>query len=397
MKHSFSVLFIGLLAIFSTQIVLAAPPADIQDEAKNSFIFQFSSGVDVGDMPALAATLTREYQGSLRHVFTNVLQGFSATMSRASAIDLVRDPDNKVDGFVNNGLARVPGAGGSGGAKGGKGGGIGRPQPDVGQIESWGVGVIGSRPATGDKVTRHAWIIDTGIDDSYSETELNIGEGANFVSKGKDTTDDTNGHGTHIAGILAAIDNNTGVLGVAAGATVHPVRVLHNSLWGTTDDIYAGAEFVAGRISAYKNKAATRKDVHVVNMSLTIEWANEDPAAIALFDSVIREIADTASVAVCAGNYSADVSLYTPAYIVDHPNVYTVASIDNAGLLASNSNYGPQIDFVAPGVAIESLKPGGGTWFFSGCSMATPHVAGILLFQEPAEGDDSSGYPLATF
>ena len=132
-------------------------------------------------------------------------------------------------------------------------------------------------------------------------------------------------------------------------------------------------------------------------MSLTIEWALEDQAAIALFDSVIRAIADTASVAVCAGNDNTDVSSYTPAYIVDHPNVYTVASIDNAGFLASDSNYGPQIDFVAPGVAIESLKPGGGTWFFSGCSMATPHVAGILLFQEPAEGDASSGYPLATF
>lgn len=389
MRKYFFVLFASLVVGYSAQSTLAAPPPEIQNEANNSFIFRFSSSVAVSEMPVLAASLSHAHNGSLRHVFTHTVKGFSAAMSHADAVNLVSE-HSEVTQFVNNGVGHVPG--GSGGAKGAKGG-KGKPQakPDS-QIVSWGVSVVGnSHDATSDGITRHAWIIDTGIDDYYQGSELNIGEGVNFVTKGKDTTDDTNGHGTHIAGILAAIDNDTGVLGIAAGATVHPVRVLHNNLYGTVDAIIAGVDYVAGKIQTdYPD------DKHVVNMSLTVEIAGQEEAA-AMLDSVIATVANTGvNFAVCVGNESTDASLYAPANLF-HDNVYTVASIDEAGNLASDSNYGPEIDFVAPGVAIESLKPGGGTWFWSGCSMATPHVAGILLFQTPVGHNTSTGYDLASF
>ena len=389
MKKYFYVLFISLTVGFSAQSSMAAAPPEIQNEANNSFIFQFSPSVAVSEAPELAASLTRAHNGILRHVFTHALKGFSADMARADAISLVND-SSEVTRFMNNGVGHVPGdTGKAEGAKGGKG----KPQPNSdGQKVSWGVAVVGnSHDATSDGITRHAWIIDTGIDDYYQGIELNIGEGVNLVAKGKDTIDDTNGHGTHIAGILAAIDNDTGVLGIAAGATVHPVRVLHNNLWGTVDAIIAGVDYAAGKIqNDYPG------DKHVINMSLTVGIAGQEEAA-AMLDSAIATVANAGvNFAVCAGNDGTDASLYAPANLLIS-NVYTVASIDEAGNLASDSNYGPEIDFVAPGVAIESLKPGGGTWFWSGCSMATPHVAGILLFQTPIGHATNTGYDLASF
>lgn len=380
-----------LLAILglSAQGALAAPPAEIQTEAQNSFIFTFSDAVASSDIAALAASLSAAYHGTLRHVFTNTIHGFSATMSRADAEALIND-NLEVSELVNNGVAHVPGSGAQGGAKGGA---KGKPTANGDeQAQSWGVTVVGgSHDATADRITRHAWIIDTGIDDFYDGTELNIGEGINFVSKGKDTTDDNNGHGTSIAGIIGAIDNNTGLLGVAAGATVHPVRVLHNNLWGTVDDIISGVDYVAGKIGDFP-----ANDKHVVNMSLTVEIAGQEKVA-ALLDVAVNSLADSGiPFAVCAGNDGNDVSKYTPAYL-PHPNVYTVASIDEDINLATDSNQGPEIDFVAPGVHIDSLKPGGGTWFWSGCSMATGHVTGILLFQTPYGIPNTTGYPLASF
>ena len=116
-------------------------------------------------------------------------------------------------------------------------------------------------------------------------------------------------------------------------------------------------------------------------MSLTIEVATNDAGLVGVFNGLLADLAGLAPVAVCAGNDNADVTGYTPANS-DHDNVYTVASIDSTFNLASDSNDGEGINFVAPGVGIESLKPGGGTWFWSGCSMATPHVAAILLINQ---------------
>jgi subtilisin family serine protease len=406
MKHHVFVLFIVLG--LSAPSALAGPPPEIQAEAQNSFIFTFDASVAISDIPAMAASLTAAYHGTLRHVFTHAITGFSATMSRTDAEALIND-NPEVSGLVNNGVARVPNTGAEGGAQGGIKG--KPPADDDEQVQSWGVAAVGGAcnatyneepdstslcPLTDigiNNITRHVWIIDTGIDDYYSDNELNIGEGENYVTKGKDTTDDVNGHGTHIAGIIAAIDNDTGVLGIAAGATVHPVRVLHKNLWGFVDDIIAGVDYVAGRVGDYPN------DIHVVNMSLTVERDIQEDAANML-DAAVYTLADSGvNFAVCAGNDADDVSLYSPAHLAStHNNIHTIASINEDGDLASDSNYGPEISFVAPGVTIESLKPGGGTWFWSGCSMATAHVSGILLFQQPPnEQSSNTGYPLAGF
>lgn len=392
MKHLFTRLVIGLLYIVSVHVVMADPPADILNQAKNSYIFTFDAAVTTEQAPTLAASLTEEYGGTLRHVFTTVLHGFSATMSYDNALLLVSE-NATVAGFVNNGIGHVPGAEGSAGAKGGKGN-KGKPQPSSsGQHESWGIGVVGSQDVNA--TTHHAWIIDTGISDYYAGNELVIDTGVNFVTKGQDTTDDTNGHGTAVAGIIAAMDNQTGMLGVAAGATVHPVRVLHKSLWGTVDDIIKGVDYVAQHIGDYPGAK------QVVNMSITVEIAGQEEQA-ALLDEAIENAIDHTHVkfAVCAGNQGTDVSLYTPAYLGNDPKygkyIFTIASVDQDLAIASDSNLGDAIDYVDPGVYIETLKPGGGTWYWSGCSMATPHVAGILLLQNEPSNGGVYGYPLAT-
>ena len=390
MKHPFSHLIIGLVVAFTAQATLAN---EAQTEASNSYIFLFEDSVDSMDIEGLAASLTTSHNGSLRYVYSNTIKGFSADISRDDATSLVNNNQGIVDRFVDNGVVSFNAAGGA--KKGVK--------FTADEISSWGATFVGSQDATAGSIERHAWIIDTGIDDYWGDKDLKIGEGANFVLKGQDTTDDVNGHGTHIAGILAAKNNDTGVLGVAAGATVHPVRVLHKNLWGTTDAIMKGVDYVAEMIGddAYKD------DIHVVNMSLTMEIAGQEDT-VGVIELAINKLTDYGNndvkVAVCAGNDGTYAGDYSPARMsmLPNSNVYTVASIAQGPSLASDSNYGaPPISFVAPGVAIESLKPGGGTWFWSGCSMATPHVAGILLFGTPNPNEtvssDGIDYDIAGF
>lgn len=224
-----------------------------------------------------------------------------------------------------------------------------------------------------------AWIIDSGIDLDHPDLNVDTTRGANFVSKGKSTFDDGNGHGTHVAGILAAIDNDIDVVGVAAGATVVPVRVLNNGNWATYDDMIAGIDYVA----------ANANTGDVANMSI---WAHEHVESL---HSAAIGLATIVPFVVIAGNDGEDINLSPsePAH-VEHPNLYTVSAVDLNGSFAYFSNYGyidsvncsandpylcAAVDIAAPGQNITSLQPGGGlaTWY--GTSMAAPHVAGVIL------------------
>jgi subtilisin family serine protease len=224
-----------------------------------------------------------------------------------------------------------------------------------------------------------AWIIDSGIDVDHPDLNVDVSRGANFVSKGKSTIDDGNGHGTHVAGTLAAIDNDIDVVGVAAGATVVPVRVLHNSNWATYDDMIAGIDYVA----------AMAQPGDVANMSI---WAHEHVES--LHQATIG-LAEVIPFVVIAGNDGDDINLSPsePAH-VEHANLYTVSAVDFNGEFTDFSNYGDSnsddcsakdpypcaaVDIAAPGQDVTSLKPGGGLATWNGTSMAAPHVAGVIL------------------
>jgi subtilisin family serine protease len=327
----------------------------VVEDAARSYIFVFKDGVGPADAPGLAQRMTAEHGASVRHVFTNTIRGFSANISAQGAAALAaRNPN--IAYYEPNGVAFAlakPGGGGGGG-----------------QVIPWGITRVGgSRDGTG----RHAWIIDTGID--LDHPDLNVGAGGCFIRSGC-SPDDGNGHGTHVAGTIAARNNGQDVVGVAAGATVHPVRVLGNSGSGTWDGIVAGIDFVAANASAGD----------CANMSLGGSGHIQ-----ALHDAVVAAAQQGINFALAAGNESTDANTKEPAHI-NGANVWTVSAVDSTDKFASFSNYSnPPVDFAAPGVSVLSTKKGGGTTTMSGTSMAAPHVCGILLFGNPrADGSAKS-------
>jgi len=231
-----------------------------------------------------------------------------------------------------------------------------------GQQTPWGITRVGGFSSG---TAKTIWVIDTGVDLDHPDLIVDLSRSKTFVSIGKDSrnADDGHGHGTHVAGIVAAVDNTVGVVGVAAGAAVVAVKVLNSQGSGTYSDVIAGVDYVAGN--------AALGDV--ANMSLG------GPASDALDAAVLRAADKGIFITIAAGNSSDDANKYSPAR-VNHTYVFTVSAFDSTDTFASFSNYGnPPIDFSAPGVSILSLWKGGTTKVLSGTSMAAPHVGGILL------------------
>jgi subtilisin family serine protease len=181
----------------------------------------------------------------------------------------------------------------------------------------------------------------------------------------KTTPDDGNGHGTHVAGIIAAKNNETYTIGVAAGAEVVAVRVLDRGGSGLWSWVIAGVDYVA------QNAATT----DVANMSLGGSYNLSVNAAV-------TNASEKCPFTVAAGNESDDASNHSPASAStsNADKVYTISATNSSDGFAWFSNWGnPPVDFAAPGVSILSLWKGGGTKTLSGTSMAAPHVAGLLL------------------
>jgi subtilisin family serine protease len=232
------------------------------------------------------------------------------------------------------------------------------------QTTPWGITRVGGATASNGT----AWVIDTGIDLDHPDLNVDTQRSAVFVSRGpgSGSPDDGNGHGTHVSGTIGAIDNDIDVVGVAAGATMVAVKVLDDRGSGTYSDVISGIDYVAANASAGD----------VANMSL----GGSPSDAV---DDAVRNAADQGIYfAIAAGNDGDDANNYSPAR-VEYNNVWTVSATDDSDTFASFSNWSgptePPIEFAAPGVDILSLWADGGTDTISGTSMASPHVAGVLL------------------
>lgn len=222
-----------------------------------------------------------------------------------------------------------------------------------------------------------AWIIDSGIDLTHPDLNVDASRAFNAFTSGKDgqSANDGNGHGTHVAGTVAARNNNVGVIGVAPGATVIPVKVLDSRGSGSYSGVIAGVDWVR----------ANGKAGDVANMSLG------GPVSQALDDAIITAAKDGVKFVLAAGNESADANNSSPAR-ANGVNVYTISAMDINNKFASFSNFGnPPIDYVAPGVAIKSTWKGGGYNTISGTSMASPHAAGVLLLGAPRTDGNVTG------
>lgn len=228
----------------------------------------------------------------------------------------------------------------------------------------WGVKRTGADDGTGKRV----WIIDTGVDTDHPDLNVDKTLSRSFITN-ETSVEDRNGHGTHVAGIIGALNNTTGVLGVASGVTIIALKALNNEGEGNTSALiralnYVGQNAVAGE---------------VVNMSLGSDTVS------ASLDNAVSTLASRGILfAIAAGNDTKKASLTSPAR-VNNPNVYTVSAIDSTGRFASFSNFGNDVvDIAAPGVRIVSTFSEGRYARLSGTSMAAPHVAGILVVKGKA-------------
>ena len=232
----------------------------------------------------------------------------------------------------------------------------------------------------------HVAVIDTGITLDHPDLKNNIAGGKNCSSG--TSYKDGNGHGTHVAGTIAALDNSLGVVGVAPEAKLWAVRVLNNSGSGTWSSVICGLDFVTSKAPANGGP------ITVANMSLGGGGASDNNCGYtnndALHKAICRARDAGVTVVVAAGNSGADATKSVPA-AYDDAVITVSALVDTNGAsggggpstsygvddtFASFSNWGAPVDIGAPGVNIYSTWLKSGYRSISGTSMSSPHVAG---------------------
>lgn len=234
----------------------------------------------------------------------------------------------------------------------------------AGQQTGWGVTTIKANKAwnlnyngKGVKIG----IIDTGVDTAHKD--LNVAGGKSFI-EGRTSYRDNNGHGTHVAGIIGALDNKIGMIGVAPKSELYALKALDNDGTGYVSDVIEAINWCID------------KKMDIINLSMGI---NED--IFYLEDAVNRAAAAGIVVVAAAGNEGKNKINY-PAH---YPSVIGTGALKTNTSLASFSNRGSGITVTAPGYKIYSTLPGGfGT--YSGTSMAAPFVAGTLALYKQATG-----------
>jgi subtilisin family serine protease len=371
--------------------------------------------------PGIPQDAVLRAHGLVARVRWQIVNGFVANMPDAAANGLRGDPFVRLvtPDVVVRAFARPPSGGGG---KGGKGGG-GTPPPSCPDTSSalslpeeipTGVQRIGAAGAALAGAGVKVAIIDTGIDDCHPDLKDNVKGGINILDGTKSPRDD-NGHGTHVAGIVAARDNDFGVVGVAPAASLYSVKVLDLNGSGALSSIVTALDW------------SVKNGMNVANLSLgavdfwcvLLGICGGGTECTAVNNAVARGV----TVVVAAGNDADEAVFYTPANCRDSLTVTALADSDGApgGLgpsltvsgqpevddtfaqtFSNFSQFGwdmngdglftiedhPIVDLMAPGVAILSTMPTYDVTLntqyglprnyarLSGTSMATPHVAG---------------------
>jgi thermitase len=212
-------------------------------------------------------------------------------------------------------------------------------------------------------------VLDTGVDLNHPDLISKLMVGYDFVNDDAVPFDD-NGHGTHVAAIAASATNNgIGTAGVSWGARILPVKVLDQAGNGTYARVAQGIIW------------ATDWGAQVINLSL----GGPNPS------QVLQQAVDYAHqrgvvLVAATGNSGIQGVLYPARY----DPVIAVAAVDSANNRAGFSNFGPEVDLAAPGVAVYAAYPGGGYGYRSGTSMSAPHVAGAAALLASLPGSHAA-------
>jgi subtilisin family serine protease len=346
------------LAAVTVAVALSAPISAVgaAPESGSSWIVALVEGADASDE---APGMARRYGGRSGHIYEYALTGFQFLGTAQAAANLSRNPRVRTvlaDGALRataetlpTGISRVDGPAALGGGQTGAG-------------------------------TTVA-VLDTGIDLDHPDLAGNI-----HPSLGKDcvngdsVADDDNGHGTHVAGTIAATDNDLGVLGLASGARLVAIKVLNAAGSGAWSTIICGLDYVT----------ANAGSIDVANMSLSGGGSATGCSDGGLHQAFCAAVGAGVTVVVAAGNDAKNAGSSVPAA---YPEAITVSAFSDTNgsstkvacsgvgpsqvcdeVFAPFSNYGSSVDVMAPGVRINSTIVGG-YGSKSGTSMAAPHVA----------------------
>jgi len=354
---------------------------------------------DVASPAAVASDLSKQLDLETTYVYDDALEGFAAEVPASSVSALRSNPRvefvakdrvvEALDQVTPTGISRVDA-----------------------QVSSTAAG-----DGSGAVDAADIAILDSGIYKSHSD--LNIAGGYNCTGEDETAWSDGYGHGTHVAGTAAAIDDSTGVVGVAPGARLWAVKVLNNRGTGSVSSAICGIDWVTGR----NTDADGANDIEVANMSFGATVSGHDNGgcgwirdrAIARMHKAICTSVDAGVFyAAAAGNEREKFAKDVPAAFDQVLTVTAVADFDGEpgggapptcrtdvdDTFANFSNYttptSPDVNhtIAAPGVCIESTWKGGGYKTLSGTSMASPHVAGtaaLCIANGPCPTGDPQG------
>jgi len=342
-------------------LVVAFVPASQAGAAQSRSGYVVVLKGSAGAASAQARRASGAFGARVSHVYSHALSGYSATLTPAGLAALKADPSVAAvvpDRTLHIQAQSLPT-------------GIDRIDGELSSTASGnGSGAVDVDVA----------IIDTGVGPN---SDLDVRGGTNCVG-GASFADD-NGHGTHVAGTVAARDDGNLVVGVAPGARIWAVKVLNAAGSGSISQIICGIDWVTARAST----------IEVANMSLGGQsFFGAFSGCSSSFDpmhpAICRSVQAGVTYAVAAGNSASDSNFFVPA---TYSEVITVSALadfngqpgggaastcraDQDDTFADFSNFGADVDIIAPGVCITSTSNSGGLATFSGTSMASPHVAG---------------------
>ena len=347
-------IFLALLAVLAFGSKTAAEsPAASDNERK---IVVFKDGTSGAERDAVLGNLqTKRIKRLHNAIDADVLEN----LNESDIAALKQNPKVvRVDDDVTVFALRKPG---------------GDPAPAAAQVLPWGIDRIDAElvwPTGNTANPIKVGVIDTGISSSHPDLATNIKGGYNAINSRKSYNDD-NGHGSHVAGIIAAINNSTGVVGAAPQTDLYAIKVLNAAGSGYLSDVIEGIDW------------AITRGIQVTNMSL-----GTSADVQSMHDAVIRARNAGIVQVAAAGNDANKPVIYPAAY----PEVIAISATDSTNTIASWSSRGPEVDLTAPGVSIYSTYKGTGYATLSGTSMSSPHVAGAaaLLINTPVGSHDAN-------
>jgi subtilisin family serine protease len=367
----------ALLVACGAAFAQAQPPQNAAEEKR--FIVVLED--DVSSPRSVADAHARRYGAAVTNVYSHALNGYAAKVPEQGVQGIRNDPrvafveqdyvQHAADQKLPTGINRIEG--------------------DLSSTKA-GNGL--------DTVNADIAVLDTGIQKDHPD--LNVAGGYNCTSSIRSNYGDGHGHGTHVAGIAAAKDDNTGVVGAAPGARLWAMKVLTDSGIGFTSWIICGID----RVTAMNTDANPDNNIEVANMSLG--GSGGDSTCNSFFDSYHRAICRSVNMngtygsypgttyAVAAGNSNTDLKNSRPATYDEVLAVTAVADFNGEPGIPAAATCRADVDdtsadfsnfttvghadanhtIAAPGVCIESTWKGSTYNTISGTSMASPHVAG---------------------